>query len=387
MYDKVVALRSLAHVTVGASVALFITHNHTDADVWRVLKTLRIDPDLAMPATRHAAAMYNATVAAFPRTHNLTGKAAAFWLKATDVMLQAPSPARLWNATRYLGTTSYTFAQRSGMYNKSVEAALGMFNASLGPEMLNAGFAEFENFQSGTLAESAEAWIDAAESQTRRSLLQLRTCPVLSTFVTSAVQCAQVAETHFKYNIPRATCGLIHNTKDKGLNDCPPSSWVVATTTKTPPPPQTSKPPPPKTPPPSPPLFAFPPPARAPSSIGDSSNKLKEVSVLQTGVLNALSYITGTDFPKYVERWMTWLVTATPGIISDSVDASSFKCDFNDSIMCLQRNPDLGLLAAAVSNWMYLLLLVIGLRVIGLGLLSYPTVVSCVSFLVRTHNV
>jgi hypothetical protein len=61
---------------------------------------------------------------------------------------------------------------------------------------------------------------------------------------------------------------------------------------------------------------------------------------------------------------MPWLVTATPGIVSDSVSDVTFKCDFHDSIMCLQRNPDLGLLAAAASNLIYVLLVVMGLNVI-----------------------
>ena len=176
-----------------------------------------------------------------------------------------------------------------------------MFNASVGSDLLYAGVTLLEN---GNWIESYKSLIESAEAQTRRRLLQLQTCRVLTTFVTSAVQSARVAETHFKYNIPRAACRLVNNTKEKGVNDCPPSSWVLATTTMPPSPKsQAAESPPP----PSPPLFAFPPPrTRGPSSIGVKSDKLRQVSVLQTGVLDALSYLTGTDIPQFIERCRGW---------------------------------------------------------------------------------
>jgi hypothetical protein len=105
---------------------------------------------------------------------------------------------------------------------------------------------------------------------------------------------------------------------------------------------------------------------------------------VQTGIFKAVRYITGLDIQDRVESAMSWLIKESPSKLLGAADAglSKIACDYDGSVMCRRRNPDKTLLQIVISNVLYALLAVVGLRFVGLGFLSYAVLLGFVALFI-----
>lgn len=380
VYDKLELLRTVAHIGFGSVVYAFLA-NTSDAAVWDTFNEFKIDPALAMPVVRRVATIAKATVATFPRAVNVTANTARLGVGFVGALIRAPTPASLWNSTQYLMNTTAVILKHQSWLNVTANSTATAVKAvvahALDDYLARDTMNEMLSFDSKVYTQRFEQALHGAAGKGRRLLtvvapLATVSCPVATTAVADLLSCASVAVSHYKYNLPRATCQFLNAADEVGASKCPKPSWeqpkvvlkapsYVANAATSPPPS------------PSPPLFARPPPSSVVPRSVLNVVKLKRGDVIQNGLLSLLSKVTGVDVRVQVERALTWLVRDAPHAVVDGVQtagASYFYCDYDESAMCRRRNPDFTFPQAVVATLVGYFVLQYAVNYIGLTFVS-----------------